>query len=138
MLGESLACILYFINQKIAQCGQGVLIWHSGRIAESCHMHSVTAESPTIDPMVEQDVSIVAVIVPTLEVFLVLKVVLKFENYVKTVSVVVNKETRPISEVYIWPDKGRGTDDNTFADGAFIFGVNSYSFCVPGMYTVRI
>ena len=105
-------------------------------------MHSVTAESPTIDPMVEQDVSIVAVIVPTLEVFLVLKVVLKFENYVKTVSVVVNKETRPISEVYIWPDKGRGTDDNTFATGlsslALIPIVSVSQACTRSGYDFRI
>lgn len=69
-------------------------------------MHRVTAKSPTIDPMVKQDVSIVAIVVPTLEVFLIFKIVLKLKQYVNTIGIVVNEEARPVSEVNIRSDKG--------------------------------
>ena len=95
-----------FIDQYITKCGQSVLIWKSGWITESSHMHRVTAKSPTIDPMVKQDVSIVAIVVPTLEVLVIFKIVLKFKQYVNTIGIVVNEEARPVSEVNIRSDKG--------------------------------
>lgn len=55
--------------------------------------------------MVEQDVAIVAVVVPALQVLLVLKVLLELKEDILAICKVVNKEARSVSKVDIGADE---------------------------------
>ena len=69
-------------------------------------MHGVTAEPTTVDAVVEQNVTIIAIIMPTFQVFFILKVLFEFKENILAVCEVVNEKAWPISEVDIRADEG--------------------------------
>ena len=69
-------------------------------------MHGVTAEPTTVDAVVEQNVTIIAIIMPTFQVFFILKVLFEFKENILAVCEVVNEKAWSISEVDIRADEG--------------------------------
>ena len=55
--------------------------------------------------MIEQNMPIEAVIMPAFEVTFILKVVFKLKYNILTIRIIVNEQSRTITEVDIWSDK---------------------------------
>ena len=81
---------------------------------------------------------IVAIIVPALQILLVLEVVLKKHENIRTVSKVVNKKTWSISKIDIWSNKSCRTDAVPNSNWTFLFGIDSNSFRIPSMNSIGV
>ena len=101
-------------------------------------MHSVASETFTIDAMVEQNMTIVSVVVPAFEVLFVLKVLLEFHQYTLTVGKVVDEESWSIAEVDVWADEARSTDADAVPNRRFLFGIDADCFSVPRVHPIGV
>ena len=95
-------------------------------------MHSVTTEPTTVDTVVEQNVTIIAIIMPAFQIFFILKVLFELKEDILAVRKVINEKTRSVSEVNIWTNKGRCTNTDTIAYWSFFFCI--YTLCNLSKY----
>lgn len=83
----------------IGQCCQRVLSEHLARIVQSGHLHGVSTEATHIDAVVEEEVSIEAVVVPHFLVLLTLQVFLEEIDQACILAEIIDEDPGASSEI---------------------------------------
>ena len=137
-LQDLLLAFFDFFEQNVTEGSQSVLIRRSRGVLEPRHVHRVTSEALTVNAVIVQYVSIVAVIMPAFEILFVLKVRFELHQHVLAVREIVNEKARSVSEVDIGADEAGSTDTDAVADWSLLFGINPDCLSVPGVHTIRV
>ncbi len=81
--------------------------------------------------MVEEEVSIEAIVVPHLQMLLAFQVLLEVVDQSCILAEVINENSRATSEVELWACEEGSTEDAAFSHGGFLFDIQVYCFGVP-------
>jgi hypothetical protein len=100
-------------------------------------MHCISSKPLNINIMVVENVFVEPVVMPHLEVFRVLKILLEFIYYAFRICIIINKNARAISKVDIWPYKKRSTNNCTLANRRLFFGIQMNSLSIPDVHSIR-
>ena len=68
------------LHHYLRESAQTVLVGHFRGVHEPGHVHGVSSEALDVDPMIEEDVPIIAIVMETLQVCGVLQVLLELHD----------------------------------------------------------
>ena len=97
-------------------------------------MHGVSTETLYINAMVEEDVTIVPIVVKHFQIVRVLQIFLEFHDNALSICIVINEQSWTIAKVYIRTYKDLSANDSPIPDRTLLLRIYVDSLSIPCMY----